>query len=482
MSTSLPAPPNRLARGSAPLASLRVIVSLPPRPKTWISEVLATVGVPPTTATAPPLTRILPAASRLIVIVLSRASPVTVSVPALNVAVVAAFAGALVAASRPAASAVPANNRRALSRVSFIVSLCLGWLGSTDASGVRRHRRRIYSGRSRASRASRYGRRMGGRLVVRAAIAVAVAAAACAPAQAAGYDDEAYLRFADHVAAQLEPAWSPADGYYLSGSPVLESRFNAAMLLVHATAARYGHAGPARNDDRARQLARVLTASPPFFTGAAAPWPDPMYHSPGWVGNLVPGYSAMDKAIDPKVAEGLFAAWQARDALGCSRTAAAIGSTRLGDRVAQVVLPLPERAAEPDQLAARDGAPTTRWRPAAGSCCATSTGCSCPLPAGRAAAVDRAGRPTTTNLSPSYRFHYVPGRSAARADQLRQRRVRQHHPALPGVLRRRAAGRDARRRPRRRPPPARVGAARAVRLLDAPGLLNWDTGLGRSAG
>ena len=58
---------------------------------------LATVGVPPTTVTAPPFTRIFPAASRLITIVLSRQSPITVSTPELNVAVVAAFAGTLVA-------------------------------------------------------------------------------------------------------------------------------------------------------------------------------------------------------------------------------------------------------------------------------------------------------------------------------------------------------------------------------------------------
>ena len=69
--TSLPAPPNRFARGSAPLTSLRVITSLSPRPKTRISAVLATVGVPPTTATAPPLTRILPAALRLIAMLLA---------------------------------------------------------------------------------------------------------------------------------------------------------------------------------------------------------------------------------------------------------------------------------------------------------------------------------------------------------------------------------------------------------------------------
>ena len=54
---------------------------------------LATVGVPPTTATAPPFTRILPAASRLITIELSALSPTTVSTPVLNVAVVAALAG-----------------------------------------------------------------------------------------------------------------------------------------------------------------------------------------------------------------------------------------------------------------------------------------------------------------------------------------------------------------------------------------------------
>ena len=68
-------------------------MSLPPRPKTWISAVLATVGVPPMTATAPPLTRIWPAALRLTAMLLSRLSPVTLSMPLLKVAVTAAFAG-----------------------------------------------------------------------------------------------------------------------------------------------------------------------------------------------------------------------------------------------------------------------------------------------------------------------------------------------------------------------------------------------------
>ena len=41
-----------------------------------------------------------------------------------------------------------------------------------------------------------------------------------------------------------------------------------------------------------------------------------MFHTPGWVGNLDVLDSPMDKAIDPKVAEGLTAAWRARAVLG----------------------------------------------------------------------------------------------------------------------------------------------------------------------
>jgi hypothetical protein len=123
---SLPAPPKRLAAGSAPFTSLRVIASLSPRPNTRIEDVFATVGVPPMTATAPPFTRILPAVSRLITIELPALSPVTVSTPPLNVAVVAALAGTAAPAMTPAASAVAASRRRAgrrqaLSRVAFFI-------------------------------------------------------------------------------------------------------------------------------------------------------------------------------------------------------------------------------------------------------------------------------------------------------------------------------------------------------------------------
>ena len=103
MSVSSPAPPKRLARGSAPFVSSRVITSLRPWPNTWMKVVLATVGVPPAMGIAPLFTRIVPAASRLIVIVLAPLSPKTVSTPLVNVAVVAALAGELAASTAPAA-------------------------------------------------------------------------------------------------------------------------------------------------------------------------------------------------------------------------------------------------------------------------------------------------------------------------------------------------------------------------------------------
>ena len=112
-----------------------IVVVMPSRPDTWIRLVLATVGVPPMTVIAPPLTRILPAASRLIVIELLLLSPSTVRVPvpALNVAVVAAFAAALVPASAPTESAATASRRR---RASSAVGTALGHRFSFRGSRV----------------------------------------------------------------------------------------------------------------------------------------------------------------------------------------------------------------------------------------------------------------------------------------------------------------------------------------------------------
>ena len=45
------------------------------------------------------------------------------------------------------------------------------------------------------------------------------------------------------------------------------------------------------------------------------PEPDPQFHNPGWVESLDTRDAAMDKSIDPKVAEALMYAWRARDVL-----------------------------------------------------------------------------------------------------------------------------------------------------------------------
>jgi hypothetical protein len=150
-------------------------------------------------------------------------------------------------------------------------------------------------------------------LAVAATLAALVwpAAAHAAPS----YTDADYLGFADRIVAQLDSTWDPAAGYYKTSAPGLDSRYNAALLTVFATAAATDHRGPSRNDARARELADKLTQSPPFSTALSPPWADPMFHTPGWVGVMTGSYDVMDKAIDPKIAEGLTAAWLARDRL-----------------------------------------------------------------------------------------------------------------------------------------------------------------------
>jgi hypothetical protein len=291
------------------------------------------------------------------------------------------------------------------------------------------------------------------------------AAGAAMPGRAAAFDAEGYLRVADRFATRLAPAWSQADGYYVSGSPALESRLNAAMLVVHATAARFGHEGAARDDARARRLAQVLTASPPFFNGPAAPWPDPMFHTPGWLGNLVPGYTVMDKAIDPKIAEGLAAAWQARAALGLDPVTTAtivaeISAVAHGPffrfpnvRLNQINWPLELDAY--NALVTGDGSLLRDEYPLQMDRFLTD------------------GR----NLSPSYRFHYLPQRPPSHfvnLDSAEYANITLHFLAFYDEARR--AGMPA-------PGPAETATLRAwVRRAlfgywTHSGMLNWDTGL-----
>ena len=127
--------------------------------------------------------------------------------------------------------------------------------------------------------------------------------------------DADYLALAERAMRHLNRTWRRDEGAYSSGGGGIDVIYNAALLTVHAVAAAQGHEGRARNDDRARVLVDRLCASPPYFTGGRGPARDQMFHAPGWVSDLGTLDSHMDKAIDPKVAEGLFAAWRARDVL-----------------------------------------------------------------------------------------------------------------------------------------------------------------------
>ena len=62
----------------------------------------------------------------------------------------------------------------------------------------------------------------------------------------------------------LEPSWSAAHTAYIPASDGGETSHNANVLYTHAAAARAGHTGPARQDERARLLVARLCASPPW--------------------------------------------------------------------------------------------------------------------------------------------------------------------------------------------------------------------------
>jgi hypothetical protein len=128
--------------------------------------------------------------------------------------------------------------------------------------------------------------------------------------------DEDYFAVSDEVVQRLNRTWDESELVYSGGGRVINVIYNAAMLVIHAAAAGRGYSGPSRNDERARVLTARLCESPPFFAGRTLPHPDSMFHTPGWLGDLDTFDSPMDKAIDPKVAEALTAAWRARDVLG----------------------------------------------------------------------------------------------------------------------------------------------------------------------
>ncbi len=109
--------------------------------------------------------------------------------------------------------------------------------------------------------------------------------------------DARYLAFADRMAPAVEDVWDERAGFYRSQRS--EPQFNANLLLVFSVAAQAGHRGPARQDERARRIARRLVQSPaPFVVRDPPTHGDSQTHVPGWT-NAIEGRGCSTSSSTP---------------------------------------------------------------------------------------------------------------------------------------------------------------------------------------
>jgi hypothetical protein len=161
------------------------------------------------------------------------------------------------------------------------------------------------------------------------------------PAAGANWSDSEYWAFADRMQPLLDRDWNPDEGAYTLGGGG-ETSHNANMLYTHAAAARLGHTGPSRRDERARRLAVRLCGSPPWRTdlpgssrGCPSAQPEAagvgdQNHACGW-GSRLGSTGNQHVVIDTAVVRGLAQAYLAREALGLSDGEAAT----IRDRIAK---------------------------------------------------------------------------------------------------------------------------------------------------
>ena len=273
---------------------------------------------------------------------------------------------------------------------------------------------------------------------------VATHGGARCPGDGAALDDAGYLALADRLTKRLGALWNPRRGRYDPGPGATTSQINADLLLVHATAARIGHRGPARDDARARAAARFLTGPEIWRQGRARP---------GW--RASPDVGDMHPVFQAEVAEALAAAYRARRALGLDAATALAIERQLARVIASPAWRWPALLLNQFNwyatIAAADARSTGTTARSPRACGATSTASS-PVRTttsglGCGSATTRAGRARhSTSTRPSTRT------SCWASPAPTGRRARRGCPAGE----RRAA--------------ARVDAARAGRLLDARGL------------
>jgi hypothetical protein len=142
--------------------------------------------------------------------------------------------------------------------------------------------------------------------------------AAGPPATALAYDDAGYLAYADRMQERLDRLWHEESGQYRPGPGGVDALVNSLLLLTHSVAAQQGHTGPARNDHRARLIARALVSPPVFIDRRSAhPAVGSQTHAPGWTSSMWSADASQNLVFDAEIVDGLVHAWKARRASGC---------------------------------------------------------------------------------------------------------------------------------------------------------------------
>jgi hypothetical protein len=144
----------------------------------------------------------------------------------------------------------------------------------------------------------------------------ATGAAAASTVPTAPLNDSGYWAVADQMQQLLDSSWDEQRGEYRPGGGGADPMVNSLMLLTHSVAAMEGHDGPARNDHRARLIAKALVTYPTFLTKPPTmPPPGSQVHAPGWTNSLDTA-GAQHLVFDAEVVDGLVYAWRAREQLG----------------------------------------------------------------------------------------------------------------------------------------------------------------------
>jgi len=304
------------------------------------------------------------------------------------------------------------------------------------------------------------------------------------PAQA--WADREYWAFADRMQALIELSWRPAHHGYRPASDGGETSHNANMLYTHAAAARAGHTGPSRQDERGRILIDRLCATPPWRANlpgsdAGCPSAQPEAHEAseqphacGW-GYALDSTAKQHVVIDTAVVRGLAQAYFARDALGLSEETAALIRDRIRKAANSTFYAYPALRLNqinwPVEIYAHADA-------VLGSRHLLQHDCRLHLSRFADALTHPAAHMRSSNTGPGYRFHYLPQFDA---DHRANVDSAEYATIVCGALlfygQARAAGMAALS-------PGQLARMRAwvARVLCGywthGGYLNWDTGLG----